>query len=125
ANGFYRNKTDFIDQHVEYDQWVSYPKVKKFHNVHKLVRQRDSILVPMDFKRSTKRIRRYIKSKFNKELYETILKNRWNIFEDRPVVNVAELMQCLRKVVASDEDRMFNAKFLMDIHDRLIIFYNY
>lgn len=125
ANGFYRNKTDFIDQHVEYDQWVKYPKVKCYHNTSKLIRHRNEVLIPMDFKRSTKRIRKFIKSKFDKESYEIILNQRWNIFEDRPIVNVSELMQCLRKVVASDYDRMYNARFLMDIHDRLIVFYNY
>jgi hypothetical protein len=125
ANGFYRNKTDFIDQHVEFDQYVKYPKVKKFHNPGKLIRYRNSILIPMDFKRSTTRIRRFIKSQFDKELYETVLNNRWNIFTDKPVVNASELMQCLRRIVASDYDRMYNAKFLMDIHDRVIVFYNY
>lgn len=125
ANGFYRNKTDFIEQHVEYDQWVKYPKVKKYHNVPKLIRNRSSILVPMDFKRSTKRIRRFIKSEFNMELYDVVLNNRWNVFTDKPIVNASELIQCLRRIVASDYDRMYNAKFLMDIHDRVIVFYNY
>lgn len=125
ANGFYKNKTDYIEQHVEYDQWAKYPKVKKYHNVPKLIRNRNSILVPMDFKRSTKRIRRFIKSSFDKELYETVLKNRWNVFTETPIINASELTQCLRKVVASDQDRMYNAKFLIDIHDRIIVFYNY
>jgi hypothetical protein len=125
ANGFYKNKTDFIDQHVEYDQWVSYPKVKKYHNVPKLIRHRNSILVPMDFKRSTNRLREFIKSGFDKDTYDFVMNNRWNIFTDKPVVNAAELMQCLRRIVSSDYDRRYNAKFLMDIHDRLIVFYNY
>lgn len=125
ANGFYRNKSDFIDQHVEYDQWVKYPKVKKYHNLPKLLRYRNLILVPMDFKRSTKRIRRFIKSEFDKEAYETILNHRWNVFTDKPIVNASELMQCLRRIVASDYDRKYNAKFLMDINDRIIVFYNY
>lgn len=125
ANDFYRNKTDFIDQHVEYDQWVKYPKVKMYHNIPKLLRYRNSILVPMDFKRATRRIRRFVKSEFNKEIYERLMTDRWNVFLDKPVVNVSELMQCLRRIVASDNDRILNAKFIMDIHDRIIVFYNY
>lgn len=125
ANGFYRNKSDFIEQHVEYDQWAKYPKVKKYHNIPKLVRNRNSILVPMDFKRSTKRVRRFIKSEFDNELYEIALNNRWNVFTEKPIVNASELTQCLRRIVASDYDRKYNAKFLMDIHDRVIVFYNY
>lgn len=125
ANGFYKNKTDFVDQHVEFDQWVKYPKIKNYHNVGKLMRFRQEILIPMHFERKTKRHRKLIKSKHDETLYNRILKERWNIFEDKPIENASEMLQCLRKLVATDEDRIFNAKFLMDIHDKLIVFYNY
>ncbi len=125
ANGFYRNKSDFVDQHVEYDQWVKYPKVKNYHNVGTLVRNRNAILVPMTFQRSTVRERKYIKSAYDEGLYSRIMNDRWNIYKDEPIVSGSELMSCLRRLVASDEDRQFNAKFLMDIHDRLIVFYNF
>ena len=29
ANGFYRNKTDFVDQHVIYDRFSKYPKISR------------------------------------------------------------------------------------------------
>lgn len=125
ANGFYRNKTDFVDQHVEYDQWVKYPKIKKYHNEGKLIRYRRSILIPMIFKRTTVRNRQYINSTYNKEDYQKIMKDRWNVFEDKPIENASEMLQSLRRIVASDEDRIFNAKFIIDIHDRIIVFYNY
>lgn len=125
ANGFYNNKTDFVDQHVEFDQWVKYPKIKNYHNVGKLMRNRTSILVPMHFERSTTRNRKYINSSFDGELYSTIMNQRWNVFEDKPIESGPELMSCIRKIVACDEDRQFNAKFLMDIHDRIIVFYNF
>lgn len=125
ANGFYRNKSDFVDQHVEFDQWVKYPKIKAYHNVDKLMRYRREILVPMHFERKTKRHRQFIKSSYDEKLYERVMKERWNIFEEKPIENGSEFLQLLRKLTATDEDRIFNAKFLMDIHDRLIIFYNY
>lgn len=125
ANGFYKNKSDFVDQHVEFDQWVKYPKIKNYHNVGKLMRNRNQILIPMHFERATTRHRRFIYSSYNQELYDKVMKDRWNIFEDKPIENASEHLQCLRKLVASDEDRQFNARFLMDIHDRLIVFYNF
>jgi hypothetical protein len=125
ANGFYRNKTDFVDQHVEFDQWVKYPKVKNYHNVGKLMKLRQQILVPMHFERKTKRHRQFITSQHNDDMYNRILKDRWNVFEEKPIENASEMLQCLRKLCATDEDRIFNAKFLMDIHDRLIVFYNF
>lgn len=125
ANGFYKNKTDFIDQHVEFDQWVKYPKIKNYHNVGKLMRFRQQILVPMHFERSTTRHRKLVYSNHDEEMYKRIMINRWNVFEEKPIENAPEMMQCLRKTVATDEDRIFNAKFLMDIHERVIVFYNY
>lgn len=125
ANGFYRNKSEFIDQHVEYDQYVSYPKVKRYHNEGILMRNRNSILIPMHFERKTVRHRKFIYSSYDEAKYLRIMKERWNIFEDKPIENASELLQCLRKLVGTDEDRIFNARFLMDIHDRLIVFYNY
>lgn len=125
ANGFYRNKTDFVDQHVEFDQWVKYPKIKAYHNVSKLMRHRNEILVPMHFERKTKRHRQFIPSTYSKDLYDKVMKDRWNILEEKPIENGSELTKLLRYITATDEDRIFNAKFLMDIHDRLIVFYNF
>lgn len=125
ANNLYRNKTDFEDQHVEYDPWVKFPKIKKFHNEGKLARNRRQILVPMFFDRSTKRNKQLIFSKHDKKTYNRIMNDRWNVFTETPIENASEMLQCLRRIVATDEDRIFNAKVLMDIHDRLIIFYNY
>ena len=79
----------------------------------------------MHFERKTKRHRQFIPSNYDTNLYEKVMRDRWNVFEDKPIENGSEFLQLLRKIVAMDEDRIFNAKFLMDIHDRLIIFYNY
>lgn len=125
ANGFYRNKSDFVDQHVEFDQYVKYPKIKKYHNEGKLMRHRQQILVPMHFERKTKRHRQFIYSSHNQKSYDRIIKERWNVFKETPIENASEMLQCLRRLVATDEDRIFNAKVLMDMHDKLIIFYNY
>lgn len=125
ANGFYKNKTDFIDQHVEFDQWVKYPKIKAYHNVGKLMRFRNEILIPMHFERKTKRHRQFIRSTFDQELYDKVMKQRWNILEEKPIESGSELTKLLRYITATDEDRKFNAKFLMDIHDKLIVFYNF
>lgn len=125
ANGFYRNKQDFINQHVEYDRYSKYPRVKRYHNEGKLIKNRDLLLVPMPMKRETIRHRRQIFSEFNPELYDVVLKKRWNIFEDKPIENASEMLQCLRKVTGTDPDRIWNAMIYMDTIDRLIVFYNY
>lgn len=125
ANGWYKHKTDFVSQHVEYDSYAKFPKIKQYHNIGKLMKHRDDLLVPMPMIRKTTRHRQIIYSDYNKQNYEIVLKSRWNIFENKPIQSPPELVQCLRKIIGTDPDRIFNAKVIMDITDRLIVFYNY
>ena len=53
ANGFYKNKTEFIREHVVYSRFSKYPKIDRYLNTGKLIRLRNKILVDMDFKRKT------------------------------------------------------------------------
>lgn len=125
ANGFYKNKNDFIQQHVEFDRFSKYPKIKAYHNEGRLMSNRNKLLIPMDMERSTTRHRQIIFSDYNLENYNKVMNKRWNIFEDKPIENSSELLQCLRRVVGEDPDRIWNAKVLIDITDRIIVFYNY
>lgn len=125
ANNWYKHKTDFVDQHVEYDPWVKYPKVKKYHNEAKLKHLRDTILVPMEVERHTTRNRKFVESEFDNDIYNKVMNDRWNVFEDKPIENASELTQVLRKIVASDPSRIWKAKWLMDVHSKVIVFYNY
>ena len=54
ANGFYKNKTDFNNQHVIY-RWInkSYPKIERYVDEGRLMRYRNQLLVDMDFQRQT------------------------------------------------------------------------
>lgn len=125
ANGFYKNKTDFIDQHVEYDMYKSYPRIKAYHNEGKLIKNRDLILVHMPVARHTNRNKVTVYSEYDLEAYDIIMKHRWNIFEDKPIENASKLLQCIRRVVGTSQDRILNAKIIMDVTDKLIVFYNY
>ena len=125
ANGFYKNKNDFLQQHVEFDRFSKYPKIKAYHNEGRLMSNRNKLLIPMNMERSTIRHRQIIFSEYNLENYNKVMNKRWNIFEDKPIENSSELLQCLRRVVGEDPDRIWNAKVLIDITDRIIVFYNY
>ena len=125
ANGFYKNKSEFIKMHVEYDRYAKYPKVKAYHKEGVLMHIRDSVLVPMPMVRHTKRSHLLIYSDYNIENYNKIMEDRWNPFTDKPIENPSELLHSLRRIVATDIDRIFNAKVLIDMHPRIIVFYNY
>ena len=125
ANGFYRNKTDFTEQHIEFDRFAKYPKIKAYHNQARLMMLRTAILVPMKIKRHTTRIRKPVNCKYNKDLYKLVMEKRWNPFTNAPIENASELTQVVRRIVATDYDRQWVAKWVMDVNPRVIVFYNY
>lgn len=125
ANGFYRNKTEFEQRHIVYNPFLDFKKVQKYLDVETLMRLRKQILVNIKFIRHTTRIDRTIHVKYDKEKYDYILKERWNVFEDKPVENISELCSLLRKVANSDSSRIEAIKEILKEHDRCIIFYNF
>lgn len=53
ANGFYKNKTQFNNEHVIFSRFTKYPKIDRYINTGRLIRLRDRILIDMDFERKT------------------------------------------------------------------------
>lgn len=125
ANGFYKNRTEFKREHVVYNTYSKFPKVDRYTNVGRLVRLRNDILVEMPYIRQTVRKSESVPVDYDVAAFKRVLKGRWNVFEDRPIKNVAELFYTLRKVVNSDPSRLEAVKCLMQKHPRLIVFYNF
>lgn len=125
ANGFYKNKTEFIRRHVVYKRFVKYPCVDRYIDEGRLIRLRRKILVPMDFNRDTIQHHHYIWCNFDKEQYKNLCKTRWNPWEEEPMQNAAEFCYCLRRLVNSSDDRQLKLLELLEDHDRAIIFYNF
>ena len=125
ANGFYRNKTEFIHEHVVYSRFSKFPKIDRYLNTKKLIRLRDDILVDMDFKRQTISHHEDVSVRYSIDSYKQINKLRWNIFEDRPIENASELCYILRKLINTDPSRAERVKDIFEQHNRAIIFYNF
>lgn len=125
ANGFYRNKTDFIDQHVIWTPRVKYPKVLRYQNVGVLVKHRNQVLVHMPLERHTKRHPIDVVCGYDHDKFERVVKKKWHVFENRPLRDPAELFSVMRKVVNSDSSRLAAVEKLMSQHPRLIVFYNF
>ena len=53
ANGFYKNKSEFLREHVVYSRFTKYPKIERYLNTGRLIRYRNDILVNMNFDRPT------------------------------------------------------------------------
>ena len=125
ANGFYKNRTEFISEHVIYNHHAKFPKVDRYVGVGRLVRLRNQILVDMPFDRHTVRHQKIVKVDHDQELFERVWKQRWHVYENRPLRDVAELFSVARKVVNSDSSRLRVIQDLLSTHPRLIVFYNF
>lgn len=125
ANGFYKNKTEFVRRHCVFSRFSKYPKIEQYLEEGRLQRFKREILVDMDFVRPTKSFNEYVTCSYDRDIYKKIMKDRWNVFKDEPIINAAELCFCLRKVANSDPSR---AKAVVDIwkkHCKVIVFYNF
>jgi hypothetical protein len=125
ANGFYKNKTEFIRDHVIFSRYSRYPRVDRFVGVSKLERLKREILVEMPFLKHTIRIPHQIDVEYDKELYKVVTKDRWNPYTDRPILNAAELFYSQRRVTNSHPSRLEKIKELLEERRKLIVFYNF
>lgn len=125
ANNFYRNKTDFVDQHVEYNPYSKFPQIRRYHKTDKLERFRKYLAVPMQDFRTTILHRKYINTDFDKDLYQTVVKTRFNPYTEEPIMNASEFTQVLRRIINTSERRRIHAKQEIMTRDKVIVFYNY
>lgn len=125
ANGFYRNKTEFVEEHVIYSRFSKYPKIDRYVNTGRLLRLRNDILVDMDFKRPTEAHHVDVYAPYDMEACREVMKTRWDPFKNEPIENAANLCYILRKIVNSDEGRIVALLELLDKHPKVIIFYNF
>ena len=125
ANGFYKNKTEFIQEHVIYARFSKYPKIDRYTGTGKLLRLRRSILIDMNFDRETVQHHEDIYVKYDVSLYKDIMKRRWDIWKDEPITNASGLCYALRKIVNIHESRSDQLLEIFKKHKRIIVFYNF
>ena len=125
ANGFYRNLSDFRQQHVVYSRFTKYPKIEKYINLPILMQARREIVVNMPYAKKTKANDQWVIVPFDKELVKLIISTRWDPYKDEPISDAGGLCYVLRRAVNSDERRIDAVSELLSRHDRAVIFYNF
>ena len=125
ANGFYKNRSEFIREHVIYSRFTKYPKIDRYINTGRLIRLRNKILVDMDFHRDTIAHHEDVYVQYDISLYRSVGRTRWNPYTNEPLTNAAELCYLWRKIVNSDESRQMAVLDIVADHPRVIIFYNF
>lgn len=126
ANGFYRNKTDFKNQHVIYSPYVTkYPKIIGYRNEELLYAHRDAILVGMHYDKQTEQHHKDILVEYDRHMYNWIAEHRFNPYTERPIRDAGGLCLLLRRVVNESVYRIAEVERIMRSHPKVIIFYNF
>lgn len=125
ANGFYKNRTEFIRRHVVYSRFAKFPKVDHYVETGRLLRLRKSILVNMKYLKPTQQHHFQITVGYDREKYKFVTKERWDIFKDEPLRDMSALCYLLRRIVNTDQQRIDAVKRLISEHPKAIIFYNF
>lgn len=125
ANGFYKNRTEFIRSHVVYSNFTKFPKIDHYIATPLLVRLRDSIIVNMRYEKRTIAHDKNVPVPFDREMFNTVMIKRWNIYDKCPVKDVGELCYLMRRVVNSDPRRIDILDQLLNLHPKSIVFYNF
>ena len=125
ANGFYKNRTEFVREHVVYSMATKFPKVDRYLSTGKLLRLRREILVDMDFKRPTESHHEDVYCSYDILGYKDVIRRKWDPYKQEPIQNAAGYCYILRKIANTSADRQLKLLEILEQHPRAIIFYNY
>lgn len=125
ANGFYKNRTEFNQEHCVYNRFSKYPKVDRYINTGRLIRLRDRILVDMPVEKTALSHHEVVPVLYDRLAVKEFIKTRWNPYESEPIENAAQFSYVFRRIVNSDPSRVIAVRELAVKAGRAIIFYNY
>lgn len=125
ANGFYKNKSEFLREHAVFARYSKFPKIEKWMGSGKLNRYRRMILVDMKFQRKTEQHHEDVYVDYDIATYKDVMKSRWDIYKQEPIVNAGGLCYTLRRLVNSDPSRPAKLLDIFKQHPKMIVFYNF
>lgn len=125
ANGFYKNKSEFLREHAVFARYSKFPKIDKWMGTGKLNRYRRMILVDMKFQRKTEQHHEDVYVDYDIATYKDVMKSRWDIYKQEPIVNAGGLCYTLRRLVNSDPSRASKLLDIFEQHPKMIVFYNF
>ena len=125
ANGFYKNRTEFLAEHAIFSRFTTYPKIERYINCKKLLDHKKDIIVDMGYKSNTEPVKHFVECGYDDVTYTTVSKDRWNVYKDEPIINASDLCYTLRKVVNSHSSRIIRLLEVYNDFKRVIVFYNF
>ena len=125
ANGFYKSKTEFTQEHIIFKPFRNYPIIDRYVNTRKLEYFKSKILVDMDYKSPAEEIYIDVQVEYNRELYLQVATKKWNPYTNSPILNASDYCSVLRKIVNGDKSRLNAVLDICGRHNKVIIFYNF
>lgn len=125
ANGFFKNKTEFVRNHIVYSRLCKFPKVERYLNTSRLREFRSKILINLDYTSPAESHDEIIQVSYNRDLYRMVVKNRFDIYKNEPISTASVFCFVLRKIVNSDPSRELAILEILEKHNRVIIFYSF
>ena len=125
ANGFYKNRTEFLSRHAVWNRFSKYPKVDRWIETGRLIRLRNDILVTMDYKKPAESVNINVDTSYDIFEYKEIVATRWNKVKNEPIMSASDFCYELRRVVNSSVDRLLAVQDIVARKKRVIVFYNY
>lgn len=125
AHGFFKNRTEFSNEHFIYSRYAKFPQITGYRNETRLIRLRDSLIVDMDFDRHTTQIHENVYCNYDVSRYRDAMRNRWDPYKNEPIQQASGLCYVLRRIVNTDESRQVKLLELLEDHPKSIIFYNF
>ena len=125
AHGFFRNRSEFGEEHLIYSRYTKFPQVTGYRNEMRLTRLRDRLIVDMDFDRHTTQIHENVYCEYDVSRYRDVMRKRWDPYKNEPITQASGLCYVLRRIVNTDESRQIKLLELLEDHPKSIIFYNF
>lgn len=125
ANGFYKNRTEFLNRHAVYSRYSKYPRIDRFVEQGALVRFRNRVLVNMEYEKPAVQKHETLSVQFDSVAYKRLMRDRWDAEENAPIENASKLCYLLRKIANGSPDRQAKVLEICEIHPKVIIFYNF
>jgi hypothetical protein len=125
AHGFFRNKTEFVYNHVVYSPYTKFPKIRRYLNTEYLESLKDKVFVVMKFDGRPKKHVHTIKVLYDKDKTKLITEKEWNEEQNRPIRNFSEQVSLLRKIINSHPSRVESVLRIHSVAKKIIVFYNF
>lgn len=125
ANGYFKNKTEFSNEHIRWARYTKYPKIDRYLNTQRLDRLIRCMLVTMNYHHDIRKHYETVICTYDIPRYRDTMRNRWDYYKNEPITDAGGLCYALRKVVNSDESRQVRILEILENHPRAIIFYSF